>query len=308
MHSRRDICYNIQESEPLNAQPKQSILSKIESFMQRIIEGPFARLFPSRLEPVEIERRLERAMEDNQLLQGEGRRLVPNVYDIHLSVKDHQQISSGQNLLIPDWQKQLVEFARHRHFTLRTVPVIRLHGDTQLVPGNTRIEAIFDDGQSGDGVMATQAISAEQLAQIRANMAASSQVNPNTGSQYAASGQSSFNAGGPSQAVPPQPAAPRMPFAQLVIRVPHGGQQTFRIEKPIINIGRQLSNDIIVEDKRVSRQHAQIKYQPDGSFAIYDLGSTNGITINGVANMRQGVLRNGDRFTIGNYDFFFDRR
>ena len=273
--------------------------------MQRIIEGPFARLFPSRLEPVEVERRLERAMEDNQFLQGEGRRLVPNVYDIHLSVKDHQQIVAGQNLLIPDWQKQLVEFARHRHFTLRTVPVIRLHGDTQLSPGNARIEATFDDGQSGDGVMATQAISAEQLAQIRANMASSSQLNPNTGSQRA-TGQS--NVGGPSQAIPPQPVMPMMPFAQLVIRLPHGGQQTFRIEKPTINIGRQLSNDIIVEDKRVSRQHAQIKYQPDGNFAIYDLGSTNGININGVANMRQGILRNGDRFTIGNYDFFFERR
>ena len=273
--------------------------------MQNIVEGPFARIFPSRLEPVEIEHRLERAMEDNQLLQGEGRRLVPNVYDIHMSIKDHQQISAGQSMLIPDWQKQLVEFARHRHFTLRTVPVIRLHGDTQLGSGNTRIEAFFDDGQSGDGVMATQAISAEQLAQIRANFAAA-QLNPNTGPQRATTSQP--NSGGPSHALPPQPAMPMMPFAQLVIRLPHSGQQTFRIEKPIINIGRQLSNDIIVEDKRVSRQHAQIKYQSDGNFAIYDLGSTNGININGVANMRQGLLRNGDRFTIGNYDFFFERR
>lgn len=275
--------------------------------MQRIIEGPFARLFPSRLEPVEIERRLERAMEDNQLLQGEGRRLVPNVYDIHMSIKDHQQITTGQNVLIPDWQKQLIEFARHRHFTLRTVPVIRLHADTQLGPGNTRIEAIFDDGQSGDGVMATQAISAEQLAQLRAQLLPSAHLNPNTGTQSAMPGQANRNAGS-SQVLPQQPVMPALPHAQLVIRLPHGGQQTYRIEKPIINIGRQLTNDIIVEDKRVSRQHAQIKFQQDGTFAIYDLGSTNGITINNVPNMRQRVLHNGDRFTIGNYDFFFERR
>ena len=99
-----------------------------------------------------------------------------------------------------------------------------------------------------------------------------------------------------------------MPWAQLTIRLPQAGQQIYRIEKPIINIGRQLSNDIIVEDKRVSRYHAQIKYQPDGQFAIFDLGSTNGITINNTPHMRQHVLRNGDRFTIGSYDFYFERR
>ena len=266
--------------------------------MQRIFERPFAWL-PSRLEPVEIERRLEHAMEDNLRLQGEGRRLVPNVYDIHLSIKDHQQLAPGQNVFVPDWQKHLVEFARHRHYTLRTIPVIRLHGDPQLNAGVLRIEAVFDDGQSGDGAMATQAISAEQLAQLRAQIQPSSQLHSNTGQQRAQQGQ---------QGQPAQPAPLAMPYAQLAIRLPHGGQQVYRIEKSVINIGRQLTNDIIVEDKRVSRQHAQIKFQQDGTFAIYDLGSTNGITINNVPNLRQRILHNGDRFTIGNYDFFFERR
>jgi len=82
----------------------------------------------------------------------------------------------------------------------------------------------------------------------------------------------------------------------------------YQIEKPAINIGRQLDNDIIVEDKRVSRYHAQIKYQPDGQFIIFDLGSTNGITVNGTPHLRQHTLRNGDLFTIGSYDFHFERR
>ncbi len=62
---------------------RQNPLTKFESMMQRMVEGPFARLFPSRLEPIEIARKLERSMEDNTLLQGEGRRLAPNVYDIY---------------------------------------------------------------------------------------------------------------------------------------------------------------------------------------------------------------------------------
>jgi pSer/pThr/pTyr-binding forkhead associated (FHA) protein len=104
------------------------------------------------------------------------------------------------------------------------------------------------------------------------------------------------------------PVAVQLPPARLTIQQAQGGQQVFRIEKSMINIGRQLSNDIIVEDKRVSRYHAQIKYQPDGQFVIFDLGSTNGITINNTPNMRHHVLHNGDRFTIGSYDFYFERR
>lgn len=302
---------------------RQNPLAKLEAFMQQMVEGPFARIFPSRLEPVEVARKLERAMEDNTLLQSEGRRLAPTVYDIYLSVKDHQQMSQSQQVLIRDWQNHLIEFAKHRHFTLRTNPLIRLHADTSLHTGIVRIETELADRQGGgaDGAMSTQALSAEQLAQLRAQLAAGQPI-PGMGSgpqQLVGSAKSSPVLGGPGggtpstnlppQASPPMPqAGPPMPQAWLTIRLPQAQQQIYRIEKRVINIGRQLSNDIIVEDKRVSRYHAQIKYQPDGQFVIFDLGSTNGITINSTPHMRQHVLRNGDRFTIGSYDFYFERR
>lgn len=303
---------------------RQNFLARFEAFIQRIVEGPFAFLFPSRVEPVELVRKLERAMEDNVLLQSEGRRLAPNVYDIYLSIKDHQQLAPSQAMLIRDWQNQLVEFARSRHFTLRTMPIIRIHSDTSLRVGVVRIETELADRQAGGegaGIMATQALSAEQLAQLRAQLPQGQQLPglPSMPSIPVPGGSSYPDAGDlPTQrasmsnpnmpAMPP--AAPRvvMPQAWLTIRLPQSGQQIYRIEKPVINIGRQLSNDIIVEDKRVSRYHAQIKFQPDGQFAIYDLGSTNGITINNVPHMRQHVLRSGDHFTIGSYDFYFERR
>ncbi|GCE13444.1 FhaA domain-containing protein [Tengunoibacter tsumagoiensis] len=311
---------------------RQNPLTKLEAFMQRMVEGPFARLFPSRLEPVELERKLERAMSDNTLLQSEGRRLAPNVYDIFLSIKDHQQMANSQTSLIRDWQNHLVEVARQRHFTLRTMPIIRLHADSSLRMGIVRIETELADRQSGnaEGQMHTQALTPEQLAQIRAQLPAGQNLPGITGNSAPAhkpsashqrTGSTSHSAHQPAhssgtgysnpsgeyaQTVPPQ--SQQIPYAKLTIRLPQAGPQVYQIEKPIINIGRQLSNDIIVEDKRVSRYHAQIKYQADGQFAIFDLGSTNGITINNTPGMRQHVLRNGDRFTIGSYDFQFDRR
>jgi hypothetical protein len=290
---------------------RQNPLKRLEEFMQSIIEGPFAWLFPSKLEPVEVVRRLQRAMEDNTRLQGEGRRLAPNSYDVYLSTKDHQQFAPGQAGLISDWQNQLIEFARHRHYTLKTVPIIRLHPDTSLKTGIIRAEAAFADPGSEGGIMATQALSAEQLAQIRAQLPAGQPlpgISDGSSPNYPAALPGMPSGPGYSNPNVPNVAAPTMPPASLTIRLPQAGQQNYRIEKPIINIGRQLSNDIIVEDKRVSRYHAQIKYQPDGQFVIFDLGSTNGITINNTPHMRQHTLRNGDRFTIGSYDFYFERR
>lgn len=291
---------------------RQNPLAKLEAFMQQVVEGPFARLFPSRLEPVEIARKLERAMEDNTLLQGEGRRLAPTSYDIYLSIKDHQQIVQSQQVLLRDWHQHLIEFAKRRHFTLRTNPLIRLHADTALHTGMVRIETGLADGQGGaDGGMSTQALSAEQLAQIRAQLAAGQAVPGiamgSSPQQAKASPASTLAAAsGPSPHHPSPP--PALPQAWLTIRLPQAPQQVYRIEKQVIKIGRQLSNDIIVEDKRVSRYHAQITWQPDRQFVIFDLGSTNGITINDTPHMRQHVLHNGDRFTIGSYDFYFERR
>jgi len=153
---------------------RQNPLSKVESLMQRMVEGPFAFLFPSRLQPSQVARKLERAMEDQSLLQGEGRRLAPEIYDIYLSFKDHQQLAPVEATLKKDWQDHLVHFARQHHYTLRTMPVLRLHPSSDLRIGDVRIEAQLVDKQHMDGgeggLMATQALSAEQLAQLRAQL------------------------------------------------------------------------------------------------------------------------------------------
>ncbi len=291
---------------------RQNPLSKVESFMQRIVEGPFAFLFPSRLQPAEVARKLERAMEDNYLLQAEGRRLAPEVYDIFLSIKDHQQMTPIEATLKKDWQEHLVQVARQRHFTLRSMPILRLHASSELRPGAVRIEAQLLDGSGEGGLMATQALSAEQLAQLRAQLPVGQQLPGLSNPGLISLSQPGYQTGaGSNPNLAPVPPVVSLPQAWLTIRLPlvsqQAGQKVYRIEKPIINIGRQLTNDIIVEDKRVSRYHAQIKFQ-DGQFNIFDLGSTNGITVNGVPHLRQHTLRSGDRFTIGSYDFYFERR
>lgn len=281
--------------------------------LQRMVERPFASIFHSKLQPAQVLRRLERALEDNAQLLGEGRRLAPEIYDIYLSFKDHQQMNSNVTDLLRDWQQHLIEFARQHRYTLRSVPVLRLHPRSDLRPGEVSIEARVIDkqhrGQEGDGIASTQAISAEQLEQLRNQMSQSQlgTFNSSMLSGYPDGGASGTGARPYPPTLPPTPV-PVMPPAWLTIRLPQMPEKVYRIEKPVVKIGRQLDNDIIVEDKRVSRYHAQIKFELNGQFIIYDLGSTNGITINGTPGIRQHTLRVGDRFTIGSYDFYFERR
>ncbi|HEU5370346.1 MAG TPA: FHA domain-containing protein, partial [Ktedonobacterales bacterium] len=85
-----------------------------------------------------------------------------------------------------------------------------------------------------------------------------------------------------------------------------GAEQVYRLDREVIQIGRHVSNDIVVNDRRVSRHHAQVRYE-NGRFVIYDLGSLNGIGINRTT-VRQHTLRDGDLVSVGSYDFIFHQR
>src|SRR5258708_20664264 len=114
-------------------------LLKIEEWIGRILQWPFTFL-PSKLQPAEVIQKLKQTMEDNVQLLGEGRRLAPNVYDIYLNIKDHQQLAPGEDILKRDWQDPLVPFAPQRHYTLRSVPILLLHARSALPSGIVRAE------------------------------------------------------------------------------------------------------------------------------------------------------------------------
>ncbi len=85
------------------------------------------------------------------------------------------------------------------------------------------------------------------------------------------------------------------------------GTHVFPIETNLITLGRGLNNDLIVEDPRVSRQHAQIRYKSRRYF-IGDLGSTNGTYVNGTAVTTDQVLHDGDVVSFGGLEMRFVQR
>ncbi len=86
----------------------------------------------------------------------------------------------------------------------------------------------------------------------------------------------------------------------VVLTGPFAGQE-FRLHR-ITDIGREPEhNDIVIDDRTISRQHARIRYEK-GAFVIYDLASANGVFVNGERVQRR-VLMHSDRIKLGQVMF-----
>jgi len=83
------------------------------------------------------------------------------------------------------------------------------------------------------------------------------------------------------------------------------GTRVIPLNQSLIKIGRQLDNHIILEDPRVSRSHAQLKWIND-HFVIFDLNSTGGTFING-QRTGQSVLYPGDVISLAGVKFIYSQ-
>ncbi len=75
-------------------------------------------------------------------------------------------------------------------------------------------------------------------------------------------------------------------------------------EKPRITIGRTTDNDIVLDNRGVSRRHAMIEVGPNGQALIIDNESLNGTFVN-QRKVSEEVLKNHDVISIGKYNLEF---
>ena len=73
------------------------------------------------------------------------------------------------------------------------------------------------------------------------------------------------------------------------------------LDKPILLFGRHPDCDVLLNSKKVSRRHCCVA-QVGENLVIRDLGSTNGVKVNGV-RVVEGVLTPGDELVIGNFRY-----
>ena len=71
------------------------------------------------------------------------------------------------------------------------------------------------------------------------------------------------------------------------------------------SLGRSRSNQVVLDDKKISRRHAIIHAQGEGEYWLVDFGSTNGTMVNGRRVVQPTRLQNGDQILIGDHALTF---
>jgi pSer/pThr/pTyr-binding forkhead associated (FHA) protein len=79
-----------------------------------------------------------------------------------------------------------------------------------------------------------------------------------------------------------------------------------RLDEQRAVLGRSRDCDVVLPASEVSRRHAEITSDGGGAWFIADLGSTNGVRVNGQSIVGQHQLQDGDVVELGNVPLRFE--
>ena len=88
-----------------------------------------------------------------------------------------------------------------------------------------------------------------------------------------------------------------LPIPTLIVQRDDGPEEELRWEQSVLTIGRDPSNDLVIDHKLASRRHARFE-QDEAGFYIRDLESTNGTYLNGQRISGAQLLRNNDEVWV----------
>jgi len=246
-----------------------TVLRSLESKIAGLVEGTFSRAFRSEVRPVEIARKLAREMEEHQS-HSVSRVYVPNEYAVYLSPEDRERFAGFERELRDELAGYLLEHARRERFALMSKPTIEFRTDDRLRLGEFGIQARLVEPSSHEHPAGGHGVAQGDAGHTMIYSAAERLQEPLE-----------------------QRARVRDARALLVSngkRLVVGAQGA--------TIGRSRSCDIVLDDANVSRQHAEVRPRGGGWF-VADLGSTNGVAVNGARIEQAHALRPGDRIELG---------
>jgi hypothetical protein len=254
-----------------------SVLRNLETKLADLVEGTFGRVFRSEVRPVELARKLAREMDEHKTVSV-SRTYVPNEYVIWLSPEDRERLENVEDSLIEELSAYLLEHARREKLALLSRPQIEFQTDERLALGEFGIQARLvrpaDDPAAGGEAQAEQA--------GRGNTMIYSTADRIRGPVEEAQG--------------PRPTRALLLAEGRRHVIPSGGAL----------VGRSRDCDVVLADANVSRRHAEIRPAAAGTWTIADLGSTNGVRVNGRQIAGAQALTAGDRIVLGTAEIAFE--
>jgi hypothetical protein len=131
-------------------------MSRVERFFERLVERPTARLFRTKLQPLQILRRIERAMESKRGAEGRPG-LVPDQFIVHMHPHDLAALLPADQIA-GELASGALSFARSHGYALRDRPRVTLQPDPSLRPGEVEVDAAVSPApETPTGVQAVDA-------------------------------------------------------------------------------------------------------------------------------------------------------
>src|SRR5205809_7523386 len=126
-----------------------SVLRNLESKLADLVEGTFGRVFRSEVRPVELARKLAKAMDEHRTVSVR-RTYVPNEYLVYLSPEGRRRYEGVEQEVIDELSAYLLEHARRERLALVSRPVIEFRTDERLHLGEFGIQArlVRPEGES----------------------------------------------------------------------------------------------------------------------------------------------------------------
>ncbi|MFE2440685.1 FhaA domain-containing protein [Stenotrophomonas sp. NPDC087984] len=265
------------------------VLKRFEQRLEGLVNGTFAKVFKSEVQPVEIAGALQRECDNNATIWNRDRTVVPNDFIVELSTPDYERLSPYSGQLGDELAGMVRDYAKQQRYTFMGAIKVHLQKADDLDTGLYRVRS------------RTLASSESQDPQQAAGR-------PGAGAPQQRPGGYGY----PAQpaGAPPMPSTP--PGARPAPRTSGAGAgaqqqgQTRRwieingsrhqISRPTLVLGRSTDADVRIDDPGVSRRHCEIRVGTPPT--VQDLGSTNGIVVDGQHTTR-ATLRDGSRIVVG---------
>ena len=245
--------------------------------MEKWLETHIERLFGPResVQPVEIARRMVRAMEDQRRISV-NRVYVPNSFNVYVSVEDLQGLVSFSNTLSQDLANHARVAARRQSFAFPGPLEVDFLPDSTLSRGEYRIETHFVEGEAEVNSAEPEDEVIQSVDEAPASLRHESEDKGET-RMYRAEESS------------------RTLWRVTIEDGPDKGV-VFTVRLPA-SIGRRPDCDIKLRDPKVSRIHARFEAN-DSGVVLVDTGSTNGTRVNGTL-AKQAPVHPSARVELG---------
>ncbi|PLA46803.1 FhaA domain-containing protein [Micrococcus luteus] len=295
------------------------LLDNLERGLERAVRSAFSAGGPRAVKPVEIASALRQAMDDESFALSEGHTVAPNSYVVHFSPADFERARSWGSTLASELCDEVIRHADSQGYALPGTVRVAFHPDADVRAGDLRVVTRLDDGSltapapHDDGASPATAhgpgATAAAPDRLVEDLPAAPPREPS-----------------PAPRVGPRPA-PRRAAAPTAPAAPaHADQPTVVMGRPVTEpagpaleldgrmlpldgddliLGRSAERaDLVIPDSSVSREHLRL-LTVGSTVTLLDLGSRNGVLVNGCRVDGSVTLRDGDVVTVGQTELLF---